>query len=352
MIKISDKERYYPLDILRILATFAVVWLHTSANGFYASFPTKEWVARLFYDSQVRWSVPIFVMISGALFLDKKKELDLRRLFSHNIARIVYIYLFWSLIYATCNTIINGLGENGLLSFIKLVISGPIHFWFLRMLIGLYIIIPILRVIVSNEKTEVYFLILAAIITFSIPMLFPIIGHFNTLAKDFFQKFYSSFRIDITSGYVGYFVLGHYLKNHILNKNLKISIFVLGIISMIIVFILTYHFSIHSAKPDITYFGNVNLFTLFEAMAIYLLFIRINVPTRYNDYIKNVSKKCFGIYLIHMLILKMVMGIISFNFSTYNPFVFIPIFSIIVFVISYIIITILIKIPGFKKLVI
>ena len=38
-------------------------------------------------------------MISGALFLRNSKKLDIKKLYSKNILRIVVVFLFWSLVY-------------------------------------------------------------------------------------------------------------------------------------------------------------------------------------------------------------------------------------------------------------
>ncbi len=64
----GQRETYF--DCLRIMATFAVMVLHKTAQNWYTvEAGTFEWKVFCFYDACVRWSVPIFVMISGALFI-------------------------------------------------------------------------------------------------------------------------------------------------------------------------------------------------------------------------------------------------------------------------------------------
>ena len=80
-IIVNDKQRVIYLDYLRIAATFCVVVLHISGQNWYTtSVNSFEWNVLNFYDSIVRWVVPIFVMISGALFLDNEKELSVNKL--------------------------------------------------------------------------------------------------------------------------------------------------------------------------------------------------------------------------------------------------------------------------------
>lgn len=97
--KRKESQRIIAFDVMRIIAIFAVLLLHYSSQRFYISFPSSEWEIRNIYDSMVRWGVPVFVMISGALFLDSNKKLSIKRLFTKNILRIICAFLFWSFIY-------------------------------------------------------------------------------------------------------------------------------------------------------------------------------------------------------------------------------------------------------------
>ena len=73
-----ESQRIIAFDVMRIVAIFAVIWLHFSSQRFNLSFPSTEWEIRNVYDSMVRWGVPVFVMILGALFLDPNKSSVLR----------------------------------------------------------------------------------------------------------------------------------------------------------------------------------------------------------------------------------------------------------------------------------
>ena len=51
------------LDVLRIAAAVAVVWLHASSQHFVESFPTALWTVRVAGNCLSRWCVPVFLMI-------------------------------------------------------------------------------------------------------------------------------------------------------------------------------------------------------------------------------------------------------------------------------------------------
>ena len=134
------KERIIAFDVLRVLAAYGVILYHAPGGKlWFEGFPSIGWNITCTYFSLVRWCVPTFVMISGALFLDSSKQLNIRRLYSKNVARIIYAYLFWSLAFVILNPELRTCVKDVLIS----VFRGPLYLWFLKMLFGLYVIIPL-----------------------------------------------------------------------------------------------------------------------------------------------------------------------------------------------------------------
>lgn len=342
-----NNKRIIQFDALRVIAALAVVWLHTSAQRFYECYPSTEWEARNIYDSLVRWAVPIFVMISGALFLVPQKKSEIRNLYTKNIVRIIRVFLFWSIIYITYD----GIGEKGLVGFWGKIIMGPFHFWFLKMLIGLYISVPILRAIVSNKKLEQYFICLSLITAFFIPMLFPLIGCFSNVARCFVEKYYEEIGLKIALGYVGYFVLGHYLTINIVKEKVKKVLCILGILSIFAVNILTSFVSNRVGTPYLFLYGNINIFTLFESVALFVVIKDKQIAPRYHAVLINASKLSLGIYIIHPLVMEILFDLWEIDSSFLNPIYFIPFFASIVFVISFCVSFVLIRIPIINKFI-
>ena len=344
----TNNNRIIQFDALRVIAAYAVVLLHTSCQRYYDCYPSAEWIARNFYDSSTRWAVPIFIMISGALFLDPQKKIDIKNLFTKNITRVLLIFIAWSIIYGAYFGD-EGKGITGLI--IKMV-HGPYHFWFLKMLIGLYVYVPILRVIVANKKMEQYFICLLLVTAFVIPMLFPIIGHFSDYVRGLTEKYYDEFEIKNASGYIGYFVLGHYLNHTIVKGTVKNTIYFLGVTSVIAVSTFTHAISNHVGSPDVFLYDYLNLFTLFEALAFYLFIKGIKIAPKYHRFIISASKLSLGIYIIHPLIITIVFDLWKIDSALLNPIIFIPVFAVLIFGASYAVIYTLSKIPLINKIVI
>ena len=127
-------NRIISFDVLRIIAAFAVVMLHVTSQRLDTSFLSNEWEIRNVYDSFVRWCVPVFFMISGALFLDHGRKIDVGRLYKKNILHLIFIFFAWSFIYALYSATVRC--YYNISHIILRILEGPVHFWFLKILIG------------------------------------------------------------------------------------------------------------------------------------------------------------------------------------------------------------------------
>lgn len=82
----KNGEKILYANILKIVASIAVVLLHVSAIDWYMIDATsKEWNIINIYDSIVRWGVPIFVMVTGMLLLPEEKEIKISKIFKKYI---------------------------------------------------------------------------------------------------------------------------------------------------------------------------------------------------------------------------------------------------------------------------
>lgn len=217
------------------------------------------------------------------------------------------------------------------------------------MLIGLYIAVPILRAVVTDVKLERYFLCVSFVFIYFIPMLFPIL---KEEFRHLFENVYQSYEIKTVSGFAGYFVLGHYLTNNLVGKTTKIVIYVLGLLSPVVVCFLTRSLSIHDDAPNQLYYYYLNLFTLFEAVAIFLLVNNKKIPSKYHPFILFASKLSLGIYIIHPLIVNHYYDLWTFRMTSSYPLAFLPIDAFIIFILSSLLTLVLSKIPYIRKIVI
>lgn len=351
--KLENKNRIYYMDILKIISCIAVIFLHVSAQNLDVYAPnTYEWQISNFYDSCVRFAVPIFVMVSGALFLDKSKEkINLKKLYTKNILRLLTAYIFYALFYA----IFNYYSKYHCFNLGKIlnnaVLHTNYHLWFIPMLIGIYVLIPALQKITTNSsKSEIKYLLILFFV-FNIlkntikPFAFPASKHINTV--------FNSFPVDLLSGYIGYFLLGYYLNTYQIQKRNRLILYMIGVLSLITCIVGNSLYSLSLNKSTQYFYNNFFITTFFTSTAIFTFakyaISKVKITNFASKIIINLSNASFGIYLIHIAVICSFTLGLNFYTTTYNPIFSIPVISICVFVISLIIINIMKKIPYINK---
>ena len=339
-----EKERIIWFDLLKIFAILAVVFLH-SASFIFIEEPlfSNGWHVSNIYDSLVRFCVPIFIMVSGALFLNDNKDIDIKKLYKKNIVRLLSAYIIWNVIYNLYNIYFNNLE----ISIINIPFLSADHMWFMPMIICLYIVTPILKLIVKDKKVTEYLLIV--FIIFGITL--PFIGQLAALKYNVLSTFISEFRPEIT-GYVGYYILGYYLYTYKPFKAKNVT-FMLGYTIATIMCILgTIIASKVTSTKEVIFYDYFSLTTLIQAICIFLLFKYVISKKKLNDKVRtNISKIAsytFGIYLVHMLVFYELIRL-GFDTSTMNSLIYIPLLGVSSILISLAIIFIISKIPILNK---
>ena len=215
------------MDFLRILCAFAVIVLHVSAITWSeGNVNTSDWILSNAFDSIVRFCVPVFVMISGALFLGR--NIAVKDIFKKYIYRLVIAYIIWSFVYAL-GLFVSG---YGLERSVQRFLVGESHLWYIYMICGLYLITPFLRIIVQDDKLTRYFLALSFIFSIMLPYVLGIMGKFMFDSWiETLNSIVSSINLKFVMGYSFYYVLGYYLDMNKGFAKISVPIVIAGILS-------------------------------------------------------------------------------------------------------------------------
>lgn len=143
------KQRQTELDIMRFLATLAVIMIHV-CGGTVDTIPviTPAWVFLNSRRAAVTWDVPVFTMIFGRFFLDENRNITLRDIFGKYLKRLILAFVVWSAVYQAYYVIHSAAVGSANLNIIGIVsewIAGAYHLWYLCMLAGLYILTKFIR---------------------------------------------------------------------------------------------------------------------------------------------------------------------------------------------------------------
>ena len=329
---INGKKRIFYLDFIRALAIIFVLLAHITRAFFQnASNLYFRYLCASLIDFGVL-GVPLFLMISGALLLNKDYKLS--TFLKRRYIRVIIPFLFWNIIIIFSKIIFEG--KTVTLSNIKHMYFY--NFWFVWMILGVYLFIPVINSFIKEYKIRgmEYFLAIWFVVIF-----------LNTIGLyPFFQ-----FELSYFAGYLGYFVLGYYLSN----KNFKLSHSHLIIISLKIFSLFTfiniyYTLSECRKKNKLLYYKYKTIIVVLQSTGLYS-FIRYFTligpikTTFFNNKIYlflkdlilskiifSISKFSYGIYLIHYNILFFFKWL-SHNYIpifTWNPIIWLPIMLIII----------------------
>lgn len=357
-IETNNSQRLIYIDLLRIFNTFTVIMLHLSAQNWSNVSPQSfTWQVFNVYNSAVRCNVPVFVMISGALFLDSSYNIDLKKLLTKNILRLFTAYIVWSFIYAVLTYIYLGSYDglyNAVNFIIRKTISSHYHLWYIPMIISVYLMIPILKPMTSVDSAQKlckYFLILFFIFGIFKPSIFT----FNLPYKKYLATIVGLIDIPSATGWLGYLVLGFYLRKYTMIRTKRIIVYCLGVLGFLFCAIGTSIISVKNGTPTLFYHFLFSLSCYFVGISWFVFFkyviSNILIYERGLKIISTMSKNMFGIYLVHVVIIK-IFSECGFNTLSCNPIISIPIISVCVFVASYIIVILIKKIPLVSKYIV
>lgn len=344
-----NKRNYY-YDVMRIVACFLVILNHTSyVFERYGEMKSINWIISSYLFFLCKTAVPIFIMLSGALLL--KKEEGYIQILKNRIFKMIIVIIIWTVIYESVilNKVLN---INEVINALKNAVKVPIyiHFWYLYMLIGLYIMTPFLKKMIRQFENKDYIIFLS--IWFAVSCLVPFI---NLIYK---VEVASYFKIPIFTGYLGFYILGFYLDNlKIDSKLLKWAIIILiGTISLSVFMTLHYSSSIGKTWTLLDQvlmapiaISSLSLFIIIKYIALKYS-IQIN---KFENIIINLSTSTFGIYIVHMLVISKLYTtqIEEILLTKINPIIGTIILDFIIFGISYLIVSALKKIYILNKYV-
>jgi len=349
----NDNKRILWVDWLKTIGIIAILSIHVTALSMpYIGIFNINWYENLFIASLSRFGIIFFIIASGYLILRKEQEIsDIPR----RLKRVFLPFIFWLIVYALIKVVIQDeLGSNwnilDLFLFIGKGFLDPtiisIQFWFIYMIMGLYILSPILSKWIHNAKiSEIeFFLIIWIFVTFF--RFFDI----NFLLVDYLRYF---------TGAIGYFILGYYLtikkSKYLESRNFGWFLFILGTCICFLGSIIDTYIT---GKPSNLFFpvGDLTPNAFLQAIGLFIVIKNTDLNVifgKFNSLVNNIVLKIsvasYGIYLINVLIIKFMEKLNILSFTNTIALITIPILILIVLLISIIIVYIMDKIPFIKK---
>lgn len=333
----ETEKRNNLYDILRLIGIIGVIIIHVTAENMYGPID-KNTLINNFYNSLVHlWAVPLFITISGALLLSSP-SLNIRKVYKKYIPRILVCFIFWHFLYYYYQY-----RDFDFIRCLNFFVTGNTypHLWYLYLMIGFYIISPLLKKMCDNlnQKEFLYLLSIGFFINSFVPT-------FNNIFDIDLSIFFDSLLLLKINAFTFYYLLGYYLnKYNVKHYKLMFAIF---IVLIVIMSVYQNNLSIEQ-NILINYSKNTNILSLLFIIPIFTI-VKKKYNKKYNKKIELLGILTFGVYLIHFLVEKILLkfGIYS---NMINPIIGVPTTVIFVTLLSYGISFIIYKIPIVNRII-
>lgn len=365
--KTSD-DRIIFIDYLRVVACFMVILVHciepfylNSEGTYIASYNDALWVT--FVNSLLRIAVPLFVISSSYLLMPIKS--DTTTFYRRRFQRVAIPFILWSLAYAFIPLWGSG-GEVAIADNLKHLSLNLMwhsgHLWFVYMLIGIYLFMPIIspwleRVTKRGERVFLTIWLFSTAVPFFRKLALSIRGTAEVWGEASWNEFGMLYYF---SGFIGYVVAAHYIRKYVdwsITKSLcvALSMIAIGYASTALPFYLQLPDNYPIADTidlavglelswDFTTTG-----VALMSLGVFILFKLIKRPTRGYRLIRNISNLSYGVYLLHMFILVAVFDIVS-SWSIGTPLTMF-VSAALTFIVSVIITKLLSLLPKSKYII-
>ena len=316
-------------DVMRLIASFFVVMIHVSATGGAVG---SAW------NSISRFSVPMFVLISGYYLLDKNLGISA---VLKKVASLFAVMVAWSAVYY-CHGLMVHTQEFSLLGCVKYLLTEPVHLWYFYALMALYLFTPLLNLVYHHASKEVYRYIL--VLTFLSGTCLTMLLRVDSLS--FLAVIVEKMKFPYALGFFFLYLLGGYIRKYTITR--KKAVYCIGLAASLLSAVAAAVFAGHAFVNDVLfsffYPGNV-----LAAFAFFLFCNSHSLPK--SDKLATVLRTCagatLGVYVLHPLIMTL---FAPYDFLAGSALL-IPIRALVMYTISLGCSSLLKRIPVLKRLV-
>lgn len=299
MEKIIVKYAGYPgisnriawLDRLKIAAAFAVVMTHIASISWQAvDVMSDSWFVSSVYEIATRFCVPAFFFCTGAVLLNPKKPLPPVKVRAYAL-RALLCALCVSSLYVLLEISFDG--WFGWKNFALRVIDGPYFIWYLWVLLGLYLLMPVLRLVALNQYVLSYVCLLLFVFVIGKSTVITMLpGSVVDIAYGNFILFNRGEEA------LFYCLLGAWFVSHRLSKRLENAILAVGAFSLLMSIGLN-AISARAIGPDLYYVGRDNALICMFSLSIFVGFSRWGNYRSLSNIEQVVCNCGLFVYLLH-----------------------------------------------------
>ena len=340
--KIDNPETMW-VNAARFFAALAVVTVHCAyQNSITTDKGFSVWLSGGLLDSFSRWCVPVFVIISGALLLKPKSKISIMSFYSKRLTKFLIPFTFWIIFYLLIR--FRSDYQAGLplqpTKYIQAILEGKVfsHLWYIFMLFGLYLFTPFCQKLLDVlDKKETFILIC--------------ILWFLTILNDWIiNNSKSNIFILWFMNYLGYYIMGYYLRYFAKIPKLPLLWLSCFFISSMLVLYIRYNTFYLTRNDPLTGSGYTSPYVILQSLSITCFFMSISYKNQTLCIIfKSMAPLALGIYLAHPFFIY-IFNMIARNYS-FNAWINVILMTTTVFISTLIFVMMCKKLPLLNKIV-
>ncbi|MDP2383544.1 MAG: acyltransferase family protein [Nitrospirota bacterium] len=335
-------QRSGSFDVIRVCACLAVVLLHLAATTVMQpeQLGTISWHMANFIDSAMRWAVPVFVMLSGALLLDGKKQTSPREFWTRRMNRLLPALLFWSVVYLawraffwhqplTLNTIA-----------LDLIAGRPyIHLYFLFLIAGLYLVTPFLATAASSldSKQLGQAIVVMAALALGANMV-------DFLATSAFTLFVP---------YIAYYFAGLYCVRVLANRPAPYGMVLVGAILVTTLFTaLSVSVNGLESRWSFYFYEDLSPTIMVMAVTVFMVLLQASLSPTVQSIAQRLAPWTLGVYVAHPIVVELLRNLYHTTMpAMFRPLYYIPITFVATIVIAFTAVALMQRIPILRRVV-
>jgi len=344
------KRYHLSADILRSAAMFGVIIIHT-ANAVFARpdfIGGISWWFALSLNAMSRISIPLFIMVSGYLILQKDESPadTWRRMYY----RLIVPLLFWftlRIVWNNGSPVFSGIHQ---VLFVRFLTANVMDLYFFVILAGLYGIAPFLRAFFRAVRSRQQELVIAVCL---------VLCGIAYYAIDFFINRCSSFHIlSYWLPYAGFFASGYVFGRYKAGNPVVLGVLYAAAFTITLVGGYAY-FVLRAQGNQLLSAGNcLNFYTdsyaslnvAVMALSLYTLVMHTKfacMPKIARIFVRSVARHSLAIYVLHSFVLQTLDRYHVFDFPM-PAWTYVIVKCTSVFFVSYGMASILMRVPFLR----
>ncbi len=348
----DSKGRIVWIDLARCMAIIFVVLCHATESiysldgSFMMEISTRSRIFAFASFTIGRLGVPLFLFITGYLLLDREYDTESWLDFwKHKLLGLLLVTEIWIVIYNLFLVWYNGTPfslQDLILNMLFMKNVDMPHFWYMPMILGVYLFLPLLANCLQKINKKILYILIAVIFVYT--MLLPLISVWYQITNE--ESLSTGLDLQFLGGYYGlYLIMGWLVKK---GEFEKVKTWILAVIG-IVAFISTVGIQLSAYQNGYGY--NVWYscgFLMVCALCIFLIISRMpRIPLQ--TCADDISRKSFGIFLVHYPILLLIKEYTNVSGGIFIMPVEVILLFIGTFIISWIVVTLILKIPKVGK---